>query len=697
MKKFLLYLTESDGRSLKVDNGVVTSSSTPTPIQTPDKWQEMIIAWERNMSRHGIVRNYSFPLAFVNDAAKIIQNSYLRIGIEREIYLLIQMLVVTVTALTYRMRYEYLYKGELDFSTYNQGDISTTINIMEGGLSKKLKANEANTYKIPFDENSIWVKMDGIIVEERANFVTVGEVDSDIYLDTHALPIAYIGREGERPGTAYFPQSVESVTPNTTAYGGVSTNYSLINSSGVAIVYRIRGKVIFKLEVNEANNAYRWFVLKSDGTLIDIYNSFTGTGIVEGGTYEIDIDTTLTLNDGEKAFFIGRFFGLGSGQTLVNFYDTSKLYITSASVPKTTYIRAGKCINVFKKLVGHNTGDPLNALSTLLELNPGTCLASAESIRGLEDAVIKTSYNNFTEAMNVRFGTGDGIEGGKVNLELKEHFYDASNPIDIGEMKDLKVTPATDLICNSIKIGYNKPDVEDINGRYDPNSSSEYTSPITRVVRTLTLISPYVTSPYEIERIRYNLEGQTTTDDKRDGKVCLLEVDLDSPEVVDGYGVVYPLKREIYDSIEGIPEISQSTIFNLYGLTPARLMKTHSNWLASIYYQFGAEKLKISTTERNSLLKTVRGSEVFDEDADINISSLGVALFKPIYFSGTTEVLPGVIELLEENTNRCFRFSHEGNLYKGFLIKCAISPATDKEQAIKLLCTADTITTNLEQ
>jgi len=116
---------------------------------TPDGWQEISIAWERNLTKFGNVRNFSLPLKFVVDGAKIIRSIVYSTNFETKVFLLIKRLKIVTSPIDYNYFYEDYYRGEIDLSTFNDEESTVTVNIMEGDLHKKLKANEGTTYEIP--------------------------------------------------------------------------------------------------------------------------------------------------------------------------------------------------------------------------------------------------------------------------------------------------------------------------------------------------------------------------------------------------------------------------------------------------------------------------------------------------------------------------------------------------------------------
>lgn len=755
LRPFLYYLTLEDGRCLTVVNGVVSQTGSRKPlVNTPDGWQEKLIAWERNQARHGIIRNYTAPLGFVRDGAQILKDILYKNNIEQKIFLVIQQLGLEYTVSHYKWLYEYLYKGELDLSTLKHDQDKVTVSIMEGGLSKLLKANENTTYDINLtDDGWIFVKMDGIKrLFTRTAFAPVNQ--TLINAIRYNLGVYEISREGTAPDVIWLDVQRSPL--------GSFPNDGYMVSVEREQVIRFRGSLSWeflknttlecKLEVNDGSG--------SGSTSTTLFSS-TGT---EGNSGTAEFDETITVPAGHRVHFTAE--SNGAGLAVEHIAITASEIIAEYEYQYVeTYVKARHPLDLFQALVEKITGARTNGESDLLDTKSNLPVTSGDAIRGIETAVIKTSFNQFFEAFNAVLNVGVGIESGVIRMEEKAHFYDDSDPIDLGEVKNLEVSYAADLVHNALKIGYTEPRVEDVNGKSSFNGTHQYTSPITRIAKELSLVSGYKADPYEIETKRINLDGRTTTDHQGDNDVHILNIDLttgvtsvgaalefhesgdditaptsirfvpgqkieitgsvsndgiytvlsvtdngaNQSVFVDGAltdeqatvtidfisGAVYDLKRETYDTLEGIPEVSADTIFNIEELTPKRLLLKHANWLHSIMDGFDTEKLKFQSTQRNDEVKTVLGAVTVDENADVSISSLGTKLFKPFYFDFETEVPINLVDLLEASTNRCFQFTWDGNTYKGFLIKAGLAPHTLEQQQFKLLSTIDNELTQL--
>lgn len=771
MRSTLHYITEEDGRSLSVQNGVVTQSSQPKPLpNAPAGAKEVVISWERILNRYGIQRMFTTPLQYVLDGARIIRHFVYTKNYEHRLFHLIQRVKSTVTDTLFRLRYEYLYRGEIDLSTFaDQGDY-VTCNIMEGGLDKQLRAKETTVYEIPFDDDAVLVRMDGIPIFSRSSLVSPEQTHLT-NVTTYSLlwlALEFINVEG----TIVNGATLSAIQMNHQATSSHDDNRNLDNFFFEATA-EIRIKIKFPAFSGILNNGLsaELYIKKSDGTRIQIHEVETDNPSITTGFQKIqefpEKEVTVSLNTGEKLYLISELIdsGLIAGGSAVTWTEFIPV-IEFDSIHRTTYIQAFRPFDLYRKLVEKITGDADNASSELLQAEANLLLTSGDSVRGIEGASIKTSLADFYQHCNVVHFAGQAIEGEKAVVEHRSHFFDTSNPIDLGNATNLKTTLATDLIGNTLKVGWQEPEIEDLNGKYSFNGNHIYESVITRIPKELSLVSPYSADPYEIEIKRLNLEGKTSTDDKADNKVyCINAIRMldryESSGIVfnasgDVYsiegvpsafpiypgmkivtldplnagpftikerfdseptkvtliveepvttapatfvvfviyaGVPYILKRENYDILEGVPT---NQVFNIEDMSPKRILKKQGPWLRSILYPHDNSSLDFASTQRNKDLITQRAGLTIEEKANVAINSLGERLFLPFYFEFETEIPQNIIDIMEENPNRCFVFTWKGQQYKGFTVKVSIAINTEESQTIKLLCAPDVDITKLE-
>ena len=733
MKNWLYFLTDEGGKSYHINNGLVqTTAAKKQLLYTPDGWQDIAIGWERNILRVGTVRNFSLPLGFVLDGAQILRDIMYTKSIEEKIYLLITKLDLVIDATTYKYLYNYFYKGELDLSTLRDDDTKMTVNIMEGGLSKLLKANEGTVYEFPMNApETILVKMDGIALYLKHTWLLI----ESTVLNNVVPGLSFVNSDGQAAGTAAV----------TVDEGPLDAERYFFTTSIAITGINLKTTII-------ARNP-----MDADITLVIKNQAGVVVATLVSGTYSntaftsIPVDVTFNSNAGDK------FFLQVTSPGFVEFKEATLSANFSSTYP-TTYIKAYKPTDLYPKIIEKITGKATDAKSDLLATKDHLVYTSGDAIRGIPTAKLKTNLNNFFEDAKVRYAAGLGIESGKIAIETYEHFLDETNPIDLGNAKDLKVTLAADLMHNTVKVGYTEKNIDDVNGKYSFNNSHLYSSPLTKVVKELSLISPYTSDPYVIELTRINLEGKTTTDNSKDNEVFILNVkEVDNmfaanlniftlvsvPIIIvtgadaqynsfqgggkftiagslynnktftvigkgalDGTGggftlivmepviqeslltqaanitiTGYELNRPAYIMLTGVPD--PDSIFNIEELTPKRILKVQEKWINSIFYHFPGEELKFQTTEKNADLYTVLGNDIFWENANFQIGN--ERLFLPFYFEFDTEVPIDLVSLLETNPNRCFSFNWNDKTFTGFLMKAGIAPNTNKEQAFKLL------------
>lgn len=111
----------------------------------PEGWDDMIVKWGRSEKYYGLLRSFTIPLKFVKDGRDFLKNSFYRYGVEADMDLLIE---VTDESWTY----ETWYRGKVDFSTYKDQEEWVEVNVIEGGLSALVKANEDKVYQIGYTD-----------------------------------------------------------------------------------------------------------------------------------------------------------------------------------------------------------------------------------------------------------------------------------------------------------------------------------------------------------------------------------------------------------------------------------------------------------------------------------------------------------------------------------------------------------------
>lgn len=679
---YLYFFTDKDGRSLYVENGIVKSSSTPRPLDyTPGGWQDIAIDNARNAKYFALDRSFSVPMDAVEDGALILKNAYYKNWIESVVNLVILKQKLFYNGTNYRYYYDAFYKGEIALETYKHAGPKVTANISEGGAPKFIKARENVVYELDIDvPETEYIRMDGINLIEKGNFSVLPEVPiaKSMYGVAFTLPMAFTGSDGNtNPGFLFNSQNLELI--GAFNYYANSSNFMAKADANNALntapnlVAQIRGTISYTCLKNNPNLGHRIKFIKSTQNAgnQNLYVISSGT-LVTGATTIVNVSLDIPMEPDANLFMVGEYVGGATGalETIIQFNEGSNLSINYKYRHKTTDIRVLPPLYVFKKLIEKVSDGSVIADSSLLSELDNFKLTSGDAIRGFEGTKYKTSLTGFFSSFNTQAGIGLGMVNGVLRLERKEFFVNYGNPIDIGEVSNLEVSPAIDFIFNTLKIGGPDQQYEDVNGRQDPNGTFHWLSPITRVTKELNLVSEYRFDPYGIEFTRINLAGKTTTDSAADNDSFIIHTDKFPFDKVttDNDKPIYRLNRDLNPFAAGLLE--RDTIFNIF-LSPGRCLRRNGDFIRSHFYKMDSYKLIFQTYDKNAEMATTN-TPVVDENGNITIGELKTPLFTPNILEFETAGREDMMELLEASPVRPIRFQYLGRTYMGIPLKVPV-------------------------
>lgn len=673
------------------DSGNVLTTIDTRELQfTPDGWNEIAIWTERNKKYFGLDRSFTIPLKFSEDGARILKTLFYTQGLQADAVLVIRETKLNKTSSTHEFYHEDLFEGDVDFSTINDEGFQVTANNIEGGLSKMLKANENTLYEFTVEDipGAVQVKMDGLNLKASLNYVTIDELqfaaEPTFFYNHTWLTTQFVGSEG-----TLFDSEPNSTTPLTRILSNTPNNDNLnpdnyFFKANANITIRFTGT--FRVEL--ANGSYvKLYIKNSNGTRTTLFqlNQALGPGnkVIEQ-TYNIDI--TMPITSGQQLYLISEFVA----QPLVAFpqvatFFSAEFAISYSSKYQTTYVWALPCYELYKALVEKITDSKYPAYSGLLSARSDLVCISGDGLRGLAGAKIKTSLNQFFNSFNAILNIGLGIIAGRLQLEKKEYWFDSGSVIDLGIVNNLAISSANDFIYNTIKVGSLNQDYDNVNGKDEPNTAQVYTTPVTRVIKELNLVSEYRLDMYGIEFTRINLQGKKTTDSGSDNDTFVLQIN--KVPLNDTGFIYYRLDRSLNAGATGI--IDPPSAFNL-GISPKHNLLNHGWYIRSFLWPLDLEFIKFQTTDKNAELVTD-----LIEKADVLIGALPARKFLPIIFEFETRVPDNLQQLLNANPVRIYQFSHKGITMKGIALKVGIEPSSRKAQVYQLLSTADNDLTQL--
>lgn len=538
-RDWLYYLTDETGNCYTVSNGVVTKVPARTPLKrTPDGWQDVLIGWERNFNKGGSVQVFSLPLNFYEDGALIIR--HLRYsGNRTNLYLLIQQFSIAIDDNYYYPEHRYFFKGQIDLSTFKDSESQVSVNVNSGAMEKLLKAKESTTndISVPADPEAISVVMDGLALYNRGSFIVIDDApddpgDNTFYIENHIVGLALVNKEVGDVGGIKSVKRTKCGNNNPDIRATGEWFYIATAAASLSVKYKFTLSVTYTgpPAINPA--AQLWCVIrtiKPDGNIrsqVVILQRNVSQGIP--GVHNLQGNSTINVEEGDQLYlytFMTVAGSSGDANTMFRYSgDDSILEVEYKYIHPGSIVKALKPFTTLKRLCGRVFGDESVAQSDLLNAVDDIALISGDGLRGFETAVLKTSLNTFYEAMRVLYAAGQGMVGNKFRIEPMEFFLNNQDPIHLGTVKDLKPTWATDLICNTVKVGYAAQSYENINGRYEFNNTHLYDTPEMETIKELNLVSPWRADPYGAELFRINTEGKSTTDNSADNEIFLLAV-----------------------------------------------------------------------------------------------------------------------------------------------------------------------------
>lgn len=163
------------------------------------------------------------------------------------------------------------------------------------------------------------------------------------------------------------------------------------------------------------------------------------------------------------------------------------------------------------------------------------------------------------------------------------------------------------------------------------------------------------------------------------GYIC--EVTSAALQLTSGSLSVYSLKRETYSTISGVD--NPSTAYNIEQLTPARLVRTHGNWLRSVLHNQPSAKLSFQTSDKNKDLFTVKDGVTIKESSNVSVGSLDMPLFYPLMVSMKTKVPINYTDLQSAAANGHIAALYNGVPFYFFPIEVSQKPALNESQEWK--------------
>ncbi len=751
---FLYYVVNDQGQSATTDTtGNVVFSAAPTPLDdTPEGWQENAIKWIRNPSLSGVFRSMTAPFTFRKQGAKILRYFSWVLGFQAFAKLLIQ-------RRNNDNIYEDLYAGNIDLTKVADVSGGVTTEILEAGLSEMFTANRGTTYEIPVNvPEALNVTMDGIILFSNVNLA----VYADTILNIENEPIPNIHYSGSL-NIGSFVENGETTMPSLIFNQQVS-----YLEGGNAIVPKDIWPNDWKFYASQTTHLEFSTTLRASAATslwfirMYIYNENTGTtrsinlatGSAGGSPVDLIIPISFSgdLQTGEKAWIYWEMDVSGDAE-FVSFghfplLDNDTINLTYTFRKDASNVKMLRALYVFNWLVKKITGNVYSGTSDLLQNQAFNFVVTCgDALRGIEDAAIKTSLDDFMTSYNVRFNTGVGQVPTGLRMEGKRHFYNNNTLAPLGSVNTSEYAWYTEALFNKIVIGWPNQTYNDVNGRDEFNTEFEWGTSITKITKELTLISVYRGDCFGAEFARVNLTGIKSKDAESDNGVWMINVASQYftgsvtfnnllGNVITTFGryqSVFPgakitidntaSNNGIYDVINvsqigGFTEItvqqavvneaavgvfissdrlalnrppyvitgvrSPETVFNV-DLSVKRCLLAHGNYIRSGLYGNETTYLTLNNKDKNDKLVTTLGGVTVSEKDPVIVGSLESPLFIPVSPVFDTNVQRGFASMLLDDPYAKIPYTDRGYEWTAYILEVGESPAFNPAQRFKMV------------
>lgn len=253
------------------------------------------------------------------------------------------------------------------------------------------------------------------------------------------------------------------------------------------------------------------------------------TGLVHGDTFTITKFNKFQLKYTDTPFEV---------DVTEDGSEIRQLYTDIPAITSTTLANI-----LLSKMAGNDTAKTYTAQIDTDTDNPWSFnhyLVAAESIRGFEDANFHANFNDFLEYMQFLGYEYETDETARVvHFRKRADFFNPSITaleLSAREVANMKIAADNEYAYSTVRVGYEKPDIENTNGRFAMCGAFDYSTDFRNhgdvKDSSLEIMCPYKADPVEIETLSWT-RGEKTTDQKADNDIFMLAGELSGGYVIE--------------------------------------------------------------------------------------------------------------------------------------------------------------------
>lgn len=611
-------------------------------------WDDVEMSFKRG-DYDGVVRSFSTKFEFANGAYSLLLKEYLS-----------NYLNSSATLVFYTRNNSWLlnekFRCALDYSTFSYNDTTCEINAVDNSIASLIKAKKGTQYEYPVKEikESQPLDYDRLLMNsdikwsipsdaEEPNVSHVMTAYPNAY---YTIPFYMLGQpEIATKDIVEVFDTAENRFESTESLFG---EYLFKNISDRDLTIRIKVKFSVFITYQRPGVSFPIYIRLSsyneNSKEFKIY--YQSATIQTFNTYTVDIDENLTISPGEMINFN---IALAKSDPIYQNFPVNFKFNSLDTPLNISFSERGKSVKIdcispkvllnrlLRSITDKNnvTGEIATGVDERLDM---AMIVPAESIRGLPNAKIYTSYTKFANWMSTEFGFVPVIGDEKVTFVHRDTLFQDTEIKDLQDStSDLEYNVNAGLVYSGVKVGYDKQDYDSVNGRDEFRFINEYTTGITLTDNVLELVSPYRADAYGMEFLAEK-RGEDTTDSDSDNDIFFVGASLD--------GEKYKLVRDGY-TISGV--ISPSTMFNAM-YSQRFMIEANARYIGAF-----ANALEFTSSDGNS---------------DVTINGVSerssIVLGNKLFTVGELSVKTGDLEIPSDLTGY-IRVEKNGHIYKGYV------------------------------
>lgn len=492
-------------------------------------WEDVEISAKRK-DLCGVVRSFSNKFEFVKEAYDLLEAEYLSNYTKASA-------ILVIGVLNDSWGYNEKFRCKLDFSTYQSDGYTISINAIDDSVASIINANKSQVYDIPVSElKEDTLYYDRIKLLNKSTMYITPNFENELMPDYDRF-------------MALRLQSRETLLP--LAYGEISTpvkGVMEVYDVGMDIPYDNAGKtgyfalcLVDKIEINlrirmvvdllttavtslhirhmSADNK-----LKSDKAIL-----LSKDGSSAGVTF-VDESLSYAMRDGDRLIaYILCVTSIGEDiDEIIKISRDYDFYIDYSARNKPVNIDAFSPKKLLSSLLSRMgvslSGDIVSGSM------PIPWMMAAESVRGIKDAKVHTSFSKFCDFAKALLGYDYEILDNSVRFRHMNDFF-VNETKELDHVSNMELSVDESLIYSGVEIGFDKQDYDEINGRDEFHFKSSFSTGLDIKDNILSLISPYRADCYGLEFLA-NERDEESKDTDSDNDIFIAHARKDGDRLV---------------------------------------------------------------------------------------------------------------------------------------------------------------------